>query len=98
MAATDGHAIVVEDHWDQGGLGDAVARCLGGEDPLTARVVHLAVREMPGSGALAELLQAAGIDATSIARAAERLLARARPARTKTTTAGSRTSLSITAA
>ena len=39
------------------------------------RVVHLAVREMPGSGTPAELLAAAGIDADHIAAAARELVA-----------------------
>ena len=40
--------------------------CLDGEDPLRARVRHLAVTKMPGSGTGAELLHAAGIDADAI--------------------------------
>ncbi|MDB4996503.1 MAG: uncharacterized protein JWM74_3935 [Myxococcaceae bacterium] len=75
---TTGNAIVVEDHWGEGGLGDAVAACLGGADPVTAHVVRLAVHEMPGSGTPAELLHAAGIDASAIVAAAERLVAIAR--------------------
>jgi transketolase len=38
-------------------------------------VEHLAVRELPGSGTPAELLDAAGIDAAHIVAAARRLLA-----------------------
>ena len=38
------------------------------------RVIQLAVREMPASGAPAELLAAAGIDAEHIAAAARRLV------------------------
>jgi transketolase len=37
--------------------------------------VHLAVRDMPGSGTPAELLAAAGIDADHIAAAARELVA-----------------------
>ena len=44
-----------------------------GLDP-GARVVHLAVREMPSSGTPAELLAAAGIDAEHIAEAARKLV------------------------
>lgn len=75
VRATAGNAIVVEDHWAEGGLGDAVLESLAGEEPVAARVVHLAVREMPGSGSPAELLHAAEIDASSIAGAARRLCA-----------------------
>jgi transketolase len=67
--ATGGRVLTVEDHWAEGGIGDAVLEALSdGETP--ARVVRLAVREMPGSGKPAELLAAAGIDANHIAEAA----------------------------
>ena len=74
VRSTGGNVVVVEDHWPEGGLGDAVLESLAGEEPVAARVVHLAVREMPGSGRPAELLHAAGIDAAAIARAARRLV------------------------
>ncbi|WP_437482613.1 transketolase [Sorangium sp. So ce1014] len=77
VQATAGNVVVVEDHWAEGGLGDAVLASLAGEEPVVARVVHLAVREMPGSGTPAELLRAAGIDASAIAGAARRLLSSA---------------------
>ena len=71
--ATGGRILTVEDHWPEGGLGDAVLEALAdGETP--ARVVRLAVREMPGSGKPAELLAAAGIDAEHIAEAARSLV------------------------
>ena len=50
------------------------ARGLVGDGELPPRVVHLAVREMPGSGKPAELLAAAGIDAEHIADAARALV------------------------
>jgi len=72
--ATDGCIVTVEDHWAEGGLGDAVASALADtEDP--PRVVMLAVREMPRSGKPAELLAEAGIDAEHIAAAARDLVA-----------------------
>jgi transketolase len=71
--ATGGRILTVEDHWPEGGIGDAVLEALSdGETP--ARVVRLAVREMPGSGKPAELLAAAGIDAGHIAEAARSLV------------------------
>ncbi|HXG77694.1 MAG TPA: transketolase [Gaiellaceae bacterium] len=77
--ATEGKIVTVEDHWPEGGLGDAVASALAaGENP--ARVVKLAVQGMPGSGKPAELLAEAGIDAEHIAAAA-RALAGARVTR-----------------
>ena len=71
--ATGGRVLTVEDHWPEGGIGDAVLEALSdGEAP--AQVKRLAVREMPGSGKPAELLAAAGIDAEHIAEAARSLV------------------------
>ena len=64
--------IVVEDHWAEGGLGDAVLATLA-VDELSGRVVHLAVNEMPRSGAPDELRDAAGISATAIVDAVRSL-------------------------
>ncbi|WP_394828315.1 transketolase [Pendulispora albinea] len=71
-----GNALIVEDHWAEGGLGDAIRACLGEapDEPLAVRWRHLAVREMPTSGTPAELLHAAGIDAEAIVRAAVELV------------------------
>ena len=66
--------MTVEDHWPEGGLGDAVLAALADTDE-PPRVVKLAVREMPSSGKPAELLAAAGIDADHIAAAARKLVA-----------------------
>jgi transketolase len=71
--ATGGRILTVEDHWSEGGIGDAVLEALA-EGELPSRVVRLAVREMPGSGKPAELLAAAGIDADHIAQAARSLV------------------------
>ncbi|HZB23060.1 MAG TPA: transketolase, partial [Gaiellaceae bacterium] len=65
--------VTVEDHWPEGGIGDAVLDALANLDERP-RVVKLAVREMPHSGKPAELLAAAGIDAEHIADAARRLV------------------------
>jgi transketolase len=71
--ATGGRVLTVEDHWPEGGIGDAVLEELSdGETP--ARVQRLAVRAMPGSGTPAELLAAAGIDAEHIVEAARSLV------------------------
>jgi transketolase len=67
--------VTVEDHWPEGGLGEAVLSALGDSDERPP-VVRLAVSEMPHSGKPAELLAEAGIDAEAIAAAA-RSLARA---------------------
>ena len=69
-AARDCGAIVtVEDHWPEGGLGDAVLEALADADDRP-RVTKLAVREMPVSGTPEELLHEAGIDAEAITAAA----------------------------
>ena len=61
--------MTVEDHWPEGGLGDAVLDALADADDRP-RVVKLAVRELPGSGSPEELVHGAGIDADAIAGAA----------------------------
>ena len=75
QAAKDcgGKVIVVEDHWPEGGLGDAVLDAYAAEGALP-RVVKLAVHGMPGSGTPAELMDAAGIDAAHIVKAVKALL------------------------
>jgi transketolase len=73
-AARDCGAIVtVEDHWPEGGLGDAVLEALAESDDRPP-VRKLAVREMPTSGTPDELLHWAGIDADGIAGAARALV------------------------
>ena len=69
-ARETGHLVVVEDHWPEGGLGEAVLAALAAEG-ASARVTHLAVRDMPRSGKAAELLAAFGIDAAAIVKAAK---------------------------
>jgi transketolase len=64
-AGVTGGIVTVEDHWPEGGLGDAVLDALADARP-GPRVVKLAVSGMPGSGRPAELLHQAGIDADAI--------------------------------
>ncbi|KUM85617.1 MULTISPECIES: transketolase [Streptomyces] len=73
QAAEDtGCLLTVEDHREEGGLGDAVLDAFTDGRPVP-RPVRLAVRTMPGSASPEEQLHAAGIDAESIG-AAVRLL------------------------
>jgi transketolase len=65
--------VTVEDHWAEGGLGEAVLAALADSEERP-RLELLAVREMPHSGKPAELLAEAGIDAEHIAEAARRLV------------------------
>ena len=75
-ARETGAIVTVEDHWPEGGIGDAVLDVLAGEQPHPT-VTKLAVRSMPGSGTPAEQLAAAGIDASHIADAARELAGQA---------------------
>ncbi len=75
-AETGGRLVTIEDHWAEGGLGDAVLAALA-ESEQPPRVVKLAVREMPHSGTPDECLAEAGIDAEHIVEAARRLVAAA---------------------
>ena len=61
--ATGNTLLVVEDHYAQGGLAEAVMGAVA-EDGV--RVRQLAVREIPTSGKPAELLDAAGLSARHI--------------------------------
>ena len=72
-AEATGKLVTVEDHFPEGGLGDAVLAALAERDEQ-ARVVKLAVSEMPRSGKPEELLSAYGIDAEHIADAARQLI------------------------
>ncbi|MFC9618397.1 transketolase family protein, partial [Streptomyces sp. NPDC056938] len=68
-AESTGCLLTVEDHREEGGIGDAVLDAFVDGRPVP-RLVRLAVRTMPGSASPAEQLHAAGIDAESIAAAA----------------------------
>jgi len=65
--------VTVEDHWPEGGIGEAVLSALAESDERPP-VVRLAVHGMPHSGKPAELLAEAGIDADGIATAARKLV------------------------
>lgn len=63
--------VTVEDHFAEGGLGEAVRSALAGEP---TPVVSLAVRNMPKSGKPAELLDHEEISAAAIVRKIKELL------------------------
>jgi transketolase len=72
-AEATGGIVVVEDHWPEGGIHDAVLEVLsaaGANVPVTS----LAPTAMPGSGTPAQLLDQAGIDRGHIAAAARSLV------------------------
>src|SRR5688572_16429472 len=74
--AETGLIVTVEDHWIQGGLGDAVLEALAAGGVLSGRVHKIAVTEMPGSGAPQELRDWAGISADRIGQTVRSLLER----------------------
>jgi transketolase len=78
-AAETGGIVTVEDHWPEGGLGDAVLGALA-DAAERPQVIKLAVRDMPGSGKPDELMHAAGIDADAIVEAVRKLAAVGSPA------------------
>jgi transketolase len=67
--------VTAEDHYPEGGLGEAVMAALAIEG---ASIIHLAVRSRPHSGTGSDLRRRAGIDAASIADAVGRGLAHQR--------------------
>ncbi len=72
-AARDtGKIVVVEDHFVEGGLGEAVKGLLASSG---AQFEHLAVTKVPHSGASDELLAYSGIDALAIVAAVKKLTA-----------------------
>ncbi|MGH7911299.1 MAG: transketolase [Candidatus Dormibacteraceae bacterium] len=70
-AEETGALVVVEDHYPQGGLGSAVLEALAEHTPAFR---HLAVQGLPTSGEPAQLLDAAGISARHIVRAAQQVI------------------------
>jgi transketolase len=76
-AAETGGIVTVEDHWPEGGLGDAVLEVFAA-DAARPPIAKLAVRHMPGSATPAEQLALAGIDAMHIAAAARDLVQESR--------------------
>jgi len=67
---TGGRIITVEDHYPQGGLGDAVAEAVA---PAGFTVHRLAVQEVPRSGQPEELMDRYGISARAIVEAVARV-------------------------
>jgi transketolase len=71
VAETKYRAVVVEDHFAGGGLGEAVASALAG----CIQLKHLCIRELPRSGKPEELLDRYGISARCIVAAVKELAA-----------------------
>ena len=73
-ASETGLLVTIEDHWIEGGLGDAVLAALADGGELSGTVVKVAVTQMPGSGTPEELRDWAGISASAIADRVRSLL------------------------
>jgi len=73
-AGQTGKFVTVEDHWPEGGLGDAVLAAFGNGHRAPA-LTKLAVHTMPVSAQPEEQLREAGIDAKTIEAAAVALIA-----------------------
>jgi transketolase len=84
-AKETGTIVVVEDHWPEGGMGDAVLDAFAAHErtqdstisngtKVLPRVIKLAVKAMPGSGTPEELMNAAGISAPHIVKAVKSAL------------------------
>ena len=74
VRATGGKLITVEDHYREGGLGEAAIAALCEAGVALTAVRRLAVDRVPHSGPANELLDAFGISARHIVAAAEQLL------------------------
>ncbi|MEV4324832.1 transketolase [Microbispora rosea] len=75
VARATGKVVTVEDHWPEGGLGDAVLAALADAPaPVPVAVRKLGVSRMPGSATSQEQLQDAGIDRGAIREAVLSLL------------------------
>ncbi len=76
VRATGGKLVTVEDHYADGGLGEAVLTALAESGVTLSGVKRLAVDRVPHSGKPDELLEAFGISAKHIVEAVDQLLAK----------------------
>lgn len=67
--ATGGRLVTVEDHWPEGGVGEAVLAALASAGAALSKSKLLAVTGMPHSGKPEELIDAFGISARHIVEA-----------------------------
>ena len=72
-AARDtGLIITIEDHYPEGGIGDAVLSAFADGKESLPRLLKLAVKSMPGSGTPEELMERAGISRHHIVEAVKK--------------------------
>lgn len=70
---THNRVVVVEDHYPEGGIGEAVMRAFSDGGHNNVKIIHLAVREVPRSGPPDVLLDKYGISAKHIVNAVKKL-------------------------
>ena len=73
LKATGGRLVTVEDHFEEGGLGEAVLAALLDAGSAPSKVRRLAVRGMPHSGKPDELVDKFGISARHIVEAVKEI-------------------------
>ncbi len=73
IAATGGKLVTVEDHWPEGGIGEAVLGALANAGVAPTKYRQLAVTGMPHSGKPDELVDAFGISARHIVEAVKQI-------------------------
>ena len=69
---SENRLLVVEDHYPEGGIGDATRTAVAEEGDI--KVFHLAVRELPRSGKPQELLEHFGIDRKAIIKKVKEII------------------------
>ncbi len=74
VAASGGRLVTAEDHWPEGGLGEAVLHALAAAGAPPAKFKLVAVNDMPHSGKPDELVDAFGISARDIVEAVKGLM------------------------
>jgi transketolase len=74
VRATGGRVVTVEDHYAEGGIGEAVLSALALAGVALTGVRHLSVDRVPHSGKPEELVEAFGISAKHIVEAVDQLL------------------------
>ena len=74
IAATGGKLITVEDHWPEGGIGEAVLSALAAAGVAPTKFKLMAVNGMPHSGKPEELVDAFGISARDIIKEVNAIL------------------------
>src|ERR1700722_2933188 len=74
VRATGGRLVTVEDHYAEGGIGEAVLAALALAGVTLTGVRHLSIDRVPHSGKPEELVEAFGISAKHIVEAVDQLL------------------------